>query len=1004
MKFFHLSAGLLAAMLALPVASQAQEPVKINGSIIDWYYYGKDIHSSAIGWYQQGPGGGASIIWTENEDGTWTPSEPVSTGLYNFGLGKITVGQKSVKEKEPDFLIRDYILYSNCGGFYVGGNEYYSFFGHEVNASENIDGEYGSEEYEILVRKWTWDVDADGNYINVKYANVGKIYNQPTDFAYDQLNDIVYGVFNISDGDGVSGYKLGILDMETFKITYISREAMPINGELRTLAINAAGELFGTDKSGNIYHVSKVDGYLTKLGEMGFTSQSRMMSAAFDFATNTMYWVGYLNNGKNSADTSGTNTTLDIAEGGRDTGLYKITFDNVFGFATAEKVQNFENYFYHEDYGLLGAHRGVQYTGIYVDGSIVKYDKNLRIVVKSAPTQMMPGESGKVTVNVKNIGKTKVRGTKYSVKLYVNNVEAGLIDVNGYNGNEDIYTEDLEAGKSLDLTFDFTAPSKGGILEIAAEVVYAEDELQDNNKTQSQYIYVLTGKTLPTPVLSGEDKGDKVVLTWQQPGGHVLESAEGFMPFTYTGLNDWTMFDGDEAYTQKFSNWNATVDFPNWNVPKAFIVMNPYRAGLSSDVMVGGEKFLAHTGNQYFAGFYGADPVLKAYVDCDDYMVSPRLSGDAQTISFWAKGYRGTEATGYETEMKFNETMEVLYTTQDIDVANIGTLLQDGETFQVAVATFTVNDKAWTQYTAELPAGAKHFALHRNTKADDSFVLLIDDIEFNIAAKTPTAYRIYVNGQLLQEVSADVQGVEIENDDFRNVFNVSAVYEEGESADSNPWSVKIEEASQLVVGPETSEAWKIDAEDSKSIYMIMDNGEATDVTEMFHDHTADFTHPIMVGIEGSDIYIQGLSLDKPSAWIKGQLSGTTATFPAAQFIGHESYMSAQSQYATSGSDPVQPIVFAYDSENNTLTLDASLGIIENDNTSNISGVYAYWDKLVLYKYGSDGLKNIDKASAGSVVTYYNLSGQRVGANAKGVLIQQTRLSDGSIKTAKVIRK
>lgn len=1002
MKFFHLSAGLLAAMLALPVASQAQEPVKINGSIIDWYYYGKDIHSSAIGWYQQGPGGGASIDWVQNEDGTWTGT-PSEGGKYNFGLGTFTVGERSTLPEEPDFLIRDYILYSNCGGFYVGGNEYYSFFGHEVNASENIDGEYGSEEYEILVRKWTWDVDADGNYINVKYANVGKIYNQPTDFAYDQLNDIVYGVFNISDGDGVSGYKLGILDMETFKITYISREAMPINGELRTLAINAAGELFGTDKSGNIYHVSKVDGYLTKLGEMGFTSQSRMMSAAFDFATNTMYWVGYLNNGKNSADTSGTNTTLGIAEGGRDTGLYKITFDNVFGFAHAEEVIDFSHIMVYKDQ-ILDGHRGVQYTGIYVDGSIVKYDKNLRIVVKSAPTQMMPGESGKVTVNVKNIGKTKVRGTKYSVKLYVNNVEAGLIDVNGYNGNEDIYTEDLEAGKSLDLTFDFTAPSKGGILEIAAEVVYAEDELQDNNKTQSQYIYVLTGKTLPTPVLSGEDKGDKVVLTWQQPGGHVLESAEGFMPFTYTGLNDWTMFDGDEAYTQKFSNWNATVDFPNWNVPKAFIVMNPYRAGLSPDVMVGGEKFLAHTGNQYFAGFYGADPVLKAYVDCDDYMVSPRLSGDAQTIRFWAKGYRGTEATGYETEMKFNETMEVLYTTQDIDVANIGTLLQDGETFQVAVATFTVNDKAWTQYTAELPAGAKHFALHRNTKADDSFVLLIDDIEFNIAAKTPTAYRIYVNGQLLQEVGADVQGVEIENDDFRNVFNVSAVYEEGESADSNPWSVKIEEASQLVVGPETSEAWKIDAEDSKSIYMIMDNGEATDVTEMFHDHTADFTHPIMVGIEGSDIYIQGLSLDKPSAWIKGQLSGTTATFPAAQFIGHESYMSAQSQYATSGSDPVQPIVFAYDSENNTLTLDDSLGIIENDNTSNISGVYAYWDKLVLYKYGSDGLKNIDKASAGSVVTYYNLSGQRVGANAKGVLIQQTRLSDGSIKTAKVIRK
>jgi hypothetical protein len=138
---------------------------------------------------------------------------------------------------DPEFKIRNYILYSNCGGVYTGGNEYYSFFGHEANASENIDSEYGSEEYEILVRKWTWDIDDYGHAQNVKYQQVGKLSHQPTDLTYDPLNDIVYGVFSVSNGEGTTGYKLGILDMETFKVTkWISREATQMGGELRTLA------------------------------------------------------------------------------------------------------------------------------------------------------------------------------------------------------------------------------------------------------------------------------------------------------------------------------------------------------------------------------------------------------------------------------------------------------------------------------------------------------------------------------------------------------------------------------------------------------------------------------------------------------------------------------------------------------------------------------------------------------------------------------------------------
>jgi len=964
-----------AAMLGLPTeASALDESVVINGSLIDWYYYGKDMHSSAIGWHQQSTGGGA-----------WIDEEGVShaAGAPNYGLMSFIIPGQN-RPFDPYFKIRNTVLYSNCGGIYMGGNEYYSFFGHEKNASENIDQEMGTEEQEILVRKWTWDVNEDGSYHNIKYTQVGTMYNQPTDFAYDPLNDIVYGVFSISDGEGLTGYKLGILDMETFKITFISREAMSMGGELRTLACNSKGELYGTDTAGNIYRVSTVNGQLTKVGELGFKGQNRMMSATFDYRTDKMYWLGFLNNGKKSAATDGTNNTMTVAEGGRDTGLYEITF-NEMGMATATLIgqTDFADVDMTDPMNpVVNKYGKMQMTGIYVEGSIVKYNKDLRAMIKSVPSQMLPNEAGKVTVNIKNVGLDKVRGNKYSVKLFVNGTEAGIITNEGYNGNEDIYTQDLEASQSVDLTFDFTAPVQSGAVEITAEIVYEEDERSTNNKAADN-VFVLTGKSLPTPVLSGQynDADESVVLTWTKPEGHVLEGAEAYLPFTFKNLNDWTMVDGDKNHTQKFNNWNSSVDFPNWNTPKAFIVMEPYAAGMGPDVMVGGEKFLPHSGHMYFAAFHSASSATKDWADNDDYMVSPKLNGEAQTVKFWAKGYRGAESAGYVTEAQYKESLEVLYTTQDIDLANIETLLKDGTTFQVAKETFVINDKEWEQYSAALPAGAKYFALHRNTPAADAFIMMIDDIEFTVAAQEPTAYRIYVNGAMMGEQPADVTSVTAQDVDFRNEYFVTAVYEGLESAPSNVWSVNIEEADDLVKGPDSYHIYKVDAK--KSTYKLYGNDG------IFYDRTAAFDNtPIAVGIDGTDIYIKGLSLDKPNAWIKGQLTNDVATFPAAQFIGHDSYMSAQSQSASSRNDPVKDIRFAYDSTNETLTLDASLGIIENNNTQNVSGVYAYWDKLVIYRYNSDtGISDVRSKTEDVRSAVYNLRGQKVDASYKGLVIQ-----------------
>ena len=768
------------AMMALPTFAQ-ENPVVINGSIIDWYYYGKDYTggTSGEGWNQQPAGGGAWIEWFD--DGTYV-THP--TGAANLGLLSLTLNPGQPKPLLPLFLIRNTVLYSNCGGLYMGGNEYYSFFGHEAGFGDNMEGEYGSESYEILVRKWTWEGEnPDGSYSNVKYQQVGKLYNQPTDLTYDPVNDIVYGVFNIGGGDG---YKLGTLDMETFKITWISREAMPLTGELRTIAINSKGELYGTDKSGNFYRVSTEDGTLTLIGNLGFKSQQRMMSATFDYRTDKLYWLGYMNNGKNSASTDGTNTTLTVAQGGRDTGLYEINVET--GEATLiGKTDFIDVELIYDDNGAVvdaktNKYGKMQLTGIYVEGSIQKNNYDLLASFTTWPQQMTVGQddTDNVVVKVKNIGTNNVRGSKYSVSLYDGHQLVGTID----NDGEEQYTHDLDAGKSYTYTFSYPAPATTGDHKLRVEVSYAADERTENN-TAEAIVRAISNQVDSGITLNGKIKGNALILSWNEPDGHIVENVETYVPFSYDNLGAWIMYDGDKGYTQKANNWNSSINYSNWSTPKAYIVMDPQKAGF--DLAVGGEKFNAYSGKQYFAAWWTAMPddseAGGSQVPNDDWMISPRLNGQAQTISFWAKGYKGAESPGYVTEMNFVEQMRVLATeaeyksADDMNIAD-WTIVRD---------TFVVDNTAWTQYTADIPAGVRHFALQ--CCSQEGFVLMIDDIEFNVGGNI-TAYRIYYNGKMLEEVSAGTTTYTPEKVMNGDTFYVTAVFEDGtESSPSNVYTV-----------------------------------------------------------------------------------------------------------------------------------------------------------------------------------------------------------------------
>ena len=97
---------------------------------------------------------------------------------------------------------------------------------------------------------------------------------------------------------------------------------------------------------------------------------------------------------------------------------------------------------------------------------------------------------------------------------------------------------------------------------------------------------------------------------------------------------------------------------------------------------------------------------------------------------------------------------------------------------------------------------------------------------------------------------------------------------------------------------------------------------------------------IQVAIDGADIYIQGLAYYFKEGWIKGTISGNTASFANGQYIGEDEI---GPEYLCGTNDTqtlVENIVFDYDAAKGILK-SSTIYLLENPNTTEPSP-YAYW--------------------------------------------------------------
>lgn len=382
---------------------------------------------------------------------------------------------------------------------------------------------------------------------------------------------------------------------------------------------------------------------------------------------------------------------------------------------------------------------------VAVDNIMVSevYDYDLQTEI-SAPRKAVVSGKCPVKAIVTNVGNKTAK--KFKVVLHAGEFTA---EQEG---------KDLAADESRTFTFDYVpAPSEASLVNAYAETVFAYDLDNDNDKSASVEINVSqSGLAKPenvTAVASGAD----AVIGWTAPANtarKIEEDFEGYEPWIKEGIGEWITIDCDKAPTYQ----DMHGDFPGEREPMAFIVFNPTD---KSDFAKFDDIYKPHSGEQYLACFSAYSAPKKCN---DDWLISPELSGDAQTAQFYA----------HSMNYYLKESFEIAYSEG-------GTEPEDFTVLQ----TVTGADSDWTLYFAELPAGAKRLAVHCITR-ESSCALAVDDFSFMGRKCTVTGYNIYRDGKLAG--TADATATAFTDNSVEagaHSYKVTALYAEGESGFSD---------------------------------------------------------------------------------------------------------------------------------------------------------------------------------------------------------------------------
>lgn len=364
-----------------------------------------------------------------------------------------------------------------------------------------------------------------------------------------------------------------------------------------------------------------------------------------------------------------------------------------------------------------------------------------------APMTAVAGDSIKANVTVSNLGFEEVGDATVSLYADQNLVDSKQLPSLASSGKTDV-----------SLTF---APSMAlsGEVKLYAVVNCEGDDVPSNNTTDKVNVTIQRPDYPAVNDLSAREDEQGTTLSWTAPATRqhvVTDHFDTYSPWSIDNIGPWTVVDGDTMQTNAYT----CMHYPHIGEKMAYIVFNNQYGTMLDDQR---DIFAARSGHQALAAFATVHDYTKT-IPTADWLITPELSGEAQTVSFWAKSF---------TEYK--EDLMIYASTESGDTASL-------KKNRIAYEKFEVGPD-WKEFKYELPFGTKYFAVCYTSNLSG---ILIDDFTYETLPLTVVGYRLYRDGQAIADVPAkSTTYTDTRLDGADHTYTVTVVYKEGESDFSN---------------------------------------------------------------------------------------------------------------------------------------------------------------------------------------------------------------------------
>ena len=408
------------------------------------------------------------------------------------------------------------------------------------------------------------------------------------------------------------------------------------------------------------------------------------------------------------------------------------------------------------------------YTGTpnynYIDYIYVgdTYDTNLAAHHVNLPSSIEFDEPFDVEAVIENSGAGTVYG--YTVDLYRDNVKISSAEC-----------DSLEALSFATVTFtDSINVSYADDIEYYA-VVSCDGDGNAADNTSDIATLTLELPDYPTvTTLEAEQTTDGVSLTWSAPDTsdfwYLPETTDSFESYDSwsTSAGDWLFVDVDSLGI----NYPSIQTIPgiDYLSTQSFFVFDATYGNFANY-----ESYQAHSGDKYLMSIAPASGV------CNDWLISPKLNGEAQTISFYLSMSQEDDGDGGTV---YTDTYYVYYSTTGTDIDDFIQLSK--KYLQVSTGSY------WTTFESySLPEGALYFAIRRATAKNEGFLFMVDDVTYTAADAAQTFYEIEGynvwrdHEQMNSELVTSTSYIDTSYESGEAEYTVTVVYDCGESTISN---------------------------------------------------------------------------------------------------------------------------------------------------------------------------------------------------------------------------